>query len=105
QRPVRGGRVGIRAIPGFDDECFVSMEIADDGPHGDSRRYERALGSSRGDSRDPAEVSLALAFDVFVEHGGRVEIDSATSGGTRTPLRIPSGSTEPSGWSVPGSGI
>jgi two-component system, OmpR family, sensor kinase len=86
--PDRGGRVGLRAVPDPDDEGWVLIEIADDGPHGDPRRYERALAAHDDDSGEP-ESSLAMAFDVFVAHGGRVEVDANPGHGTRTLLRLP----------------
>lgn len=86
--PPRGGRVGFRAIGDPDDERWLLLEVVDDGTRGDPRRYERALAAQKGEL-DEAGNELAMAYDVIVSHGGRVEVDVTPGKLTRTMIRLP----------------
>ena len=80
--------MGFRAIGDPDDERWLLLEVVDDGTRGDPRRYERALAAQKGEL-DEAGNELAMAYDVIVSHGGRVEVDVTPGKLTRTMIRLP----------------
>jgi two-component system, NtrC family, nitrogen regulation sensor histidine kinase NtrY len=85
------GTIAVRAGPGPEPET-VSFEVADDGP-GIPEAHMADLFTPYFTTKETGTgLGLAICHRIVVEHGGRIEVDSAPGRGARFSVVLPAAS-------------